>query len=476
MRWRLVTSYTVVALAAVILWNVVNAASGGAAHQRWRDVVAWGAALAGATLAGYAAAGRFFGPVQELADAARRVAGGHLEPGAYLAAGDELGELATALHRTAEVLRVRSQETSAEKERLAAVLEYMDSGVLLIDSRGRVVVANPAARRLLDLGESDVDRPHIEVTRNFQLSQAIDQVLRAGGSIQHEFTLVHGGERHVEVSLVAIGGERGRPAGVVAVMHDVTERHKLEQLRSDFVANVSHELRTPVTAIRGFAETLLEGGLEDPETGRMFLSYIDREARRLADLVEDLLELARLQAKQVALVPQDLDLAHLVRETVERFADRAQRCGITLRAELPPRPVGAYVDAGRIEQVLVNLLDNALKYTPAGGRVTVRLEEEPVDRVRLMVADTGAGMPPEETERIFERFYRVDKGRSRQTGGTGLGLAIVKQIVQAHDGAVWAESAPGQGATFYVSLPRWRAGLSRRVLRGDGGGDDSGQD
>ncbi len=465
-------SYVAVALLAAIFLAAMDIAVPQHGPERLRQLsAAAGLAVTAAALIGYLLAQQATRSLQEVTEVARRLAAGHLEQRVYWGGGDELGDLAAALNRTAEALQARNQESWEERERLAAVLAHMESGVLLVDARGRVVVANPAARRLLGLGERDVERPHIEVTRNFHLSEAIDEVFHSGVAVRRELTLVHGGERWVEVSLAPIGGHEGRPGGVLAVINDVTERRRLEQLRSDFVANVSHELRTPVTAIQGFAETLLDGGLEDAETCRACVGFIDREARRLSRMVEDLLELARLEARQVSLVRQDLDMVQLARETVERFADRAARDGILLRTELPARRVGAYVDADRIEQVLVNLLDNALKYTPSGGSVTVRLEEvEPEDCVRLSVADTGAGMPPGELDRIFERFYRVDKGRSRQTGGTGLGLAIVKQIVEAHGGSVRAESAPGAGAVFHVSLPRWRPELSRRAALGQAGG------
>lgn len=478
MRWRVMVACAAAAMVAAAAGLAVAMAGGGgaapeAAVSRWAMALLAGAIVGAA--GGRIAAALASRPLRDAVAMARRLAGAAGEAPAEWAWNDpDLSAIAAALGDTADRLARQVREMAAERGRLEAVLAHMASGVLLIDARGRLEVANPAARRMLGLSSDDVGRPHIEATKNFHLSEAIDRVLTTGAPETMRLTLVHGGERWVEASLASARGAGGEPAGVVVALHDVTEQVRLERLRSDFLANVSHELRTPVTAIKGFAETMLDGALEDTARRRSFVSFIDREAGRLVRLVEDLMDLARLEVRQVSLAREDLDVSQVVAHVVEGFRARAAGQSIDLELALPPRPLYCYVDGARLEQVLVNLLDNALKFTPPGGRVTVSLRQEPDQAMRLEVADTGQGMEPEELKLIFERFYRTDRGRSRQTGGTGLGLAIVKQIVLAHGGRVWAESAPGQGATFYVVIPRWPPEPARRPPGAAGGeGEDA---
>lgn len=410
-------------------------------------------AAAGSAAAAWGSAGSVASALRTVAQRLARFAAGDTGNGLYLPRADEVGELARVCNELGRVLRRQGREVAAERERFRTALDHMDAGVLLLDAGGRVILSNRAARRMLGLTAADHGRRHVEALRDFQLSEAIEAALTSGRSLKRELTLIGVGERFVDASLV-VTGEEGRPGGVVAVLHDVTERRRQERLRAEFLANVSHELRTPVTAIQGFAETILEGGADTPERLRSFLGFIDREARRLGRLVEDLLDLVRLEERQVPLVRREVDLAELAQEVVARFRPEAERRRLRLEVE-GRRPVYAFVDADRVEQVLVNLLDNAFKFTPPGGCVTVAVEAGEEGSVLLRVSDTGQGMPEEEVPLIFERFYRVEKGRSRRQGGTGLGLAIVRQIAEAHGGRVWARSAPGAGSTFYVALPRW---------------------
>lgn len=456
MRGRIAATYVAVAVLVSVFWAATLpdlAGEGAVSPWFWAGgslFVCVGAGALGVVLARWLSRS-----IREAGEMARRLAAGDPVPRLHWEGGDELGMLAAALNDTADALDERLRQMSEERSRLGVVLDHMTSAVLLIDPRGRLSVANLAARRMLGLRGPEGGLTAIEATKSFHLSEAIGNVLRTGSEERRQLTLVHGGERWVEASLAPVTAPRGEAAGVVVVLHDITERVKMEQVRSDFIANVSHELRTPVTAIRGFAETLLEHRPDNPETLRSFVVLINREAERLGKLVEDLLELVRLEAKQVSLAREEIDLRQLVRDAVERFRTRAAERGIGLDLALPEQPVYCSADAGRMEQVLANLLDNALKFTAEGGRVEVAVGRQEDGDARLTVSDTGVGMKPEELDRVFERFYRGDRGQARYSPGTGLGLAIVREIVGAHGGRVEVESVPGRGSSFTVIMPRW---------------------
>jgi two-component system phosphate regulon sensor histidine kinase PhoR len=246
--------------------------------------------------------------------------------------------------------------------------------------------------------------------------------------------------------------ERGSAGGLVIVFHDITELKRLEQMRTEFVASVSHELRTPLTAVRGFTETLLEGAMMDQAKAEHFLKIIADETRRLSALIDDLMDLSRLELKRANLNVGPVDLTHLVTETMVGLKPRLDKAGLVLVVDLPEATAQVSGDRDRLRQVLLNLVDNAIKYTPSGGKITVRVIRL-TEKARLEVTDTGRGIPTQELARIFERFYRVDKARTRSQGGTGLGLAIVKHIVELHGGHVGAQSEPGKGTTISVTLP-----------------------
>jgi two-component system, OmpR family, phosphate regulon sensor histidine kinase PhoR len=331
----------------------------------------------------------------------------------------------------------------------------MRAGVLVIDNEGRITLLNPVLGRILqaDLKES-LGKKLIEVVRNAELKAILDRVLTDKKEATGTVEMSLGTRRSFEVVAVPLGDAGPTSGGVVAVLHDITRLKELENIRKDFVANVSHELRTPLTSIRGFAETLLDGALEDRNNNRRFVEIIKSHALRLSDLTMDLLTLATLESESFQLMPETIDLEAMVHEVVESF--RPLR--LTKRQELEPLiepglpPVKA--DRDRIRQVLINLLDNAVKFTPEEGRISleVRLNAERTG-VELHVKDHGIGIPSSDLPRIFERFYRVDKARSREQGGTGLGLAIVKHIVEAHRGQVSVRSTLGQGSDFCVTLP-----------------------
>jgi len=389
-------------------------------------------------------------PLREVADVVHSIAEGDLERRLPRGGPDEFGRIAAAVNEMAEQLRARLRELTEDKERLQAVLAGMVEGVLVVDGDQRVVLANPRLRELFGFRGSAVGRPHWEVVRRADVQEAIAKAAVQAEPIVGDVAAEGADPRHLQLHAVRFPAS-GPLLGVVAVFHDVTEIRRLEGMRRDFVANVSHELKTPLTAIRGFAETLRAS--EVPEAQRhAFLEVILRHAERLARLIDDILELSRVEGRQQPFVAAEVDVARvatlLLRDLAPQFEARQ------LRAVVVPEARGvAFADRRAVEQILGNLLENAAKYTEPGGRIEVRVGEAG-DEVRIEVADTGIGIPAEDLPRIFERFYRVDKARSRDLGGTGLGLAIVKHLAQAQGGEVSVRSRPGEGSTFTVVLPR----------------------
>jgi two-component system phosphate regulon sensor histidine kinase PhoR len=389
-------------------------------------------------------------PLREIAEVVGSIADGELDRRLPRGAPDEFGRIAAAVNDMAGQLRARLQELTEDKERLQAVLAGMVEGVLVVDAEQRVVLANPRLRELFGFRGAAAGRPYWEVVRRAEVQQAIADAAAKGEPTVVDVSTEAPDARSLQLHAVRFPAS-GPLVGVVAVFHDVTEIRRLERMRRDFVANVSHELKTPLTAIRGFAETL--GSSELPDAQRQsYLDVILRHAERLQNLIDDLLELSRVEGRQQAFTPSDVDVARLAAGLLRDM--RPQLEARRLEASLAPGARGvAFADRRAVEQILTNLLDNACKYTEPGGRVVVRVSEGP-GQVRIEVEDTGVGIPPEDLPRVFERFYRVDKARSRDLGGTGLGLAIVKHLAQAQGGEVSVRSRPREGTTFTVVLPR----------------------
>ena len=364
---------------------------------------------------------------------------------------DELGELARIMNDMAGRLEEQITSLASERNRLDAILVGMGEGLMVVDANGVVTLVNPAFRRLLAVDEQVVGRPLSHITRHPSLHKAFRTVRDEKRELQEEMILTAAGEKTLMTSWVPLRGMQGI-TGVVAVFHDISDLKRLEKVRRDFVANVSHELRTPVTVIKGYAETLLEGVMaDDPSRATRFVEIILNHSGRLTDLITDLLSLSELESADFSLQLQPVAVESTIRRACSLLEGKAEGKNIVLvtpTGELPR----VLADQGRLEQVLINLVDNGIKYTPPGGRVTITVAVEG-DAVRIAVRDTGPGIPPESIPRLFERFYRVDAGRSRDEGGTGLGLAIVKHIVQLHGGTVLvANNTPPPGATFSFTL------------------------
>ena len=411
----------------------------------------WGGsviALALALFLSNVVAKRMASSVHVLTDAARRMTEGDLTVRTRLEGQDELVELGHALDRLAGSLASTLGQLRAERDLQRRILEAMQEGVVVVDREGHIVLVNSALRSMLLIGAEAVGKLLIETVRHSELDDLLEDARESHGAAPTEIELPGLKPRRLLVHASPLSGDDER---VLVVFVDVTELRRLESLRREFVANASHELRTPIAAVRSATETLHSGALDDPRAAVRFVDIIERNAQRLQSLVEDMLDLSKLESNEFRLKRERVELGSVVPIVLALFRERAEKKGVRLSSELPASPLAVEGDARGLEHVLSNLVDNAVKYCPAGASIVVRATQEG-ERVRLVVSDTGNGIPPEHLPRLFERFYRVDAGRSRELGGTGLGLSIVKHMVEAMRGAVSVESAVGKGSTFTVSL------------------------
>jgi two-component system phosphate regulon sensor histidine kinase PhoR len=419
------------------------------AHLRRILTIATLLALAVAVVMSSVAAELASRTARSLTAAARRMASGDLEARTRtLEQKDEFGELGRALDQLAESLSESLEALRGERDRLSGILSGMAEGVLVLDGTGHVALVNPALREMLLLGADAVGKTPLEVIRHAELKELLDDALAGGSSATGEIQLGGIKPRRLLVRAAPLGGEQ---EGVFAVFVDVTEMRRLETVRRDFVANVSHELRTPVTAIRSAAETL-EGAMKnDPQAAVRFVEIIDRNAARLHGLVEDLLDLSRIESREFRLNLEPLDVRPILTHVLGLFRERAEKKRISLGLELSEDLPRALADRRALEHVLTNLVDNAVKYCGSGAEIALTAAVDG-ERVRVRISDTGPGIEERHLPRLFERFYRVDAGRSRELGGTGLGLSIVKNLVEAMGGRVGVESRLGEGTTFSFSL------------------------
>lgn len=340
---------------------------------------------------------------------------------------------------------------SQDSTLMQAVLATLNDAVLVLDSQQRIVLANRTAENLFMVSEGGLNGQSLSsVNHSVEVNTMIEEVLNRGVEVFTE-TVIHPGNQLYRVHVTAIKDYRDTIEGAVAVLRDVTDVRNFDQMRSEFVGNVSHELRTPLTSIKGFVETLLDGAIENSGVCRRFLSIIDTETDRLSRLIEDLLTLSSIESKERILRPQPVCLIRSIRSVMNIMGPQISEKSLYVEFVYPPELPLIMADEDLLGQVLINLLDNAIKYTPQEGKVAIRCKQKD-SRVIITISDTGMGIPRESIPRVFERFYRVDKARSRNQGGTGLGLAIVKHIVESHGGQVRVESKVGQGSSFTVSF------------------------
>lgn len=390
--------------------------------------------------------------VETLQAFSQRVAAGDFRPLPAEREGDELADLARSLNQTAARLEETIRNLIDERNRSAAILRSMIEGVAVFDAEQRIIFCNAAFCSAAGLaGDSCENQPAVEVIRQPDLLQAVRRALAGDETVGLEVTVGTVRPGSFAVTAAPVRAESSR--GAVLVLHDISELRRLERVRRDFVANVSHEFKTPLTAIQGFAETLLGGALEDEQNSRRFLGIIRDHAIRLGRLTDELLSLSQLEAGKLTLDLRSLAVGRLLETCVDTLRLQAARKEIAIALESPPDALAVRADSERLREVLQNLLDNAMRYTPAGGRITIRAAAAESNQVLISVSDTGIGIPQAELGRIFERFYRVESSRAAETGGTGLGLSIAKHLVEAQGGRIEVESEVGRGSTFTIYLP-----------------------
>lgn len=420
---------------------------------------AFGVALVVSLLLGVLMAQGVTRPLTTIVTVAGRLAGGRLHERVRVRGQDEIGVLGTTLNQMAERLEATLKEVSEDRAELLAVLSSMIEGVMVLDCGGHILQVNPAFEAMFGLRGAEINgRLYAEVIRHLEFDDLVKRLLQTKDHANAEITIGAGKILKIEASFA--GSEREREPCVVLVFHDVTALRRLENVRKDFVANVSHELRTPLTSIKGYVEALLDGAKDDEETLTSFLRIVLNQADRLSLILEDLLQLSQIESGQIAFRREPVDFREVIERTLALIKPLADKKGHHVVIDVPQDLPTVLGDEDRFVQVMTNLVDNAVKYTPDRGVISIAARGLPATdasaqaMVEVRVTDTGIGIPAPERPRVFERFYRVDKARSRELGGTGLGLAIVKHIVEAHGGTVWVEGHEPKGSCFVFRIPR----------------------
>lgn len=405
---------------------------------------------------GYRITGRYTKPIEAATNVAIELAKGNYRARIESNKLNETSMLSTSINVLAQNLQEMSKSQEIQQDRLSALIENMGAGLLLMDSRGFINLINKGYIEIFHVNSSTyLDKLYYEVIEHEEICNIIADVFRTEQKIRKHLLLPLGIERrYFDVYGIPIIGINNVWKGVLLVFHDITEIKKLEVMRKDFVANVSHELKTPVTSIKGFSETLLDGAMNNQDTLEAFLSIINKESERMQSLIQDLLDFSKIEQQEFKLNIQDFDLFELIKEVITMLNKKAKSKDIRLELEFQREELYIQGDHDRLKQVFINLISNAILYTPPGGYVFVSLFE--FERtVKIHVKDSGVGIKQEEIPRIFERFYRVDRARSRDSGGTGLGLAIVKHLVEAHHGNISVRSTLGEGSEFIIELHKY---------------------
>jgi len=416
-------------------------------------------ALLIATISGYLLARTITDPIKTLMHTANRIADGDLDQAVEAKSDDEIGKLTDASNRMARALKANLEEITSEKNKQENILNYSQDGIISYNMKGEVILSNPAAAGLI--GHELANAPFDEFMSRFEMGERTAKGILESGELDNWEHTVEFDKLSLAIYCSVFSDIANRPGGIIAVIHDVTEQQKLENLRREFVANVSHELRTPLTSILSYSESLMEGGINDMETSEQFLGVIHTEAGRMAVLVSELLQLSRFDSDMVRWSFGSTDVVMVVKSCVERMQisarDKTQALTYYVFGVVP----NIWADRDKLSQVFINVISNAIKYTPDNGSITVYISRM-LKEVHVKVSDTGIGVPAEDIPRLKERFFRVDKARSRELGGTGLGLSIANEIVGAHQGSLNIFSELGKGTDVLIRLPI------------DGGGADAG--
>lgn len=398
-------------------------------------------------------------PLEKITRVANQITNMNYKSRVYVKSMDEIGQLGTAINAMADSLQFQMNRIQEDESRLKSVLDNMISGVLMIDRDEKIVLMNKSAEELLGFsGKELLGKSYDKAKLQYEFTQIIQECMEIKDHIREEITFYFPEEHMLEINLVPMIHHDNEWAGVVIVLHDISAIRRLERMRSEFVANVSHELKTPIAAVKGFAETLLAGAVNDPDTSKAFLQIIYDESERLNRLIGDILELSKIESKRIPLYFSPIHMSTFVDNVMEVIKTEAKKRQISLEIHVD-ESIYLEADEDRLRQIFINLLSNGINYTPEGGTVIVKVEpiglphSEEYEQLRILIQDTGIGIPKKDIPRIFERFYRVDKARSRSSGGTGLGLSIVKHLVELHKGTIRVESSIGAGSKFIIELP-----------------------
>ncbi|MFC0270268.1 two-component system histidine kinase PnpS [Metabacillus herbersteinensis] len=423
-------------------------------QQIWALLVAsLGLAFVVILLLGVRITAQYTRPIESATKVAMELAKGNYKARTYEDHLDETGMLSQSINILARNLQDMSRAQEMQQDRLQTLIENMGSGLILIDGRGYINLVNRGYKELFEVESGDfLYHLYYDAFKHKEVIDVVEEIFMTEVKVRKQLHLPLKIERrHFEVYGAPIIGTNDEWKGIVLVFHDITELKKLEQMRKDFVANVSHELKTPITSIKGFSETLLDGALSDRQTAEYFLAIILKESDRLQSLIQDLLDLSKIEQQGFKLSIQPCDVVEMLNEIIFMLKCKAEEKEVELLLATPDEEVYILGDLNRLKQVFINLVNNALTYTPKGGKVRVVVDDKD-DSANIIVNDTGIGISEEEIPRIFERFYRVDKARGRNSGGTGLGLAIVKHLIEAHKGHISVTSKVGQGTTFTVKF------------------------
>jgi len=387
-------------------------------------------------------------PLSDLIRAANQMAAGRLESRLIPTTHDEIGNLTNTFNEMATQLNAQIAASNAERGRIIAVLNTMNDGVIIVDAENNIQLTNPAALAMFNIKESEaVGRSLIEAVRQYQVDELLEQC-RKTGKTQSTIIEIPARQQYLQATATPLG--KVLPGNTLLLFQNLTRLRRLETIRQDFISNISHELRTPLASLKALTETLQDGALEDPPAAKRFLGRMETEVDAITQMVEELLELSRIESGRVPLKMTPTSPNWLLSEAVERLSLQADRAGLTIEMKCPEDLPKVLADHSRLEQVVVNLLHNAIKFTPSDGNIVLAATLEDKN-ILFSVKDTGIGIPKDDLTRIFERFYKTDRARS--SGGTGLGLAIARHLVEAHGGKIWAESTGETGSTFYFTIP-----------------------